>query len=145
MPFCLPHFLFGEKYFFVAGGYAVALHEQYWIILLIWLGAIGGDCISYMIGCHYGMALLNQLTRKRPKLRFERSTCKTFNSTQRRSYVGACQNFRTSVKVHAFYGRKPEDAFFPVSYRQYYRCVDWHRTIYFAGWALAKGIDLWGR
>lgn len=137
-------FIWGEI-FFVAGGYAVALHEQYWLILLIWLGAIGGDCISYMIGRHYGMPLLNRLTRKRPKLRLNAQRARRLIQRKGAITLVLARISGPVSKFTPFMAGSLKMPFFPFLIASIIGVLIGTAQFIFAGWALAKGIDLWGR
>lgn len=132
-------FIWGEV-FFIAAGYSVMLHQQYWLIPLIWAGAISGDCVSYLLGQRYGFSFLNRFIRKRPKLRLNARRAKGL--IQRKGIITLVMA-RVSGPISKFTPfmagslKMPFSSFLLASVMG---VLIGTAQFIFAGWALAKGI-----
>lgn len=136
-------FIWGEI-FFVATGYVAALNNQYWAIGIIWLGALLGDCASYMIGRFYGIFLLNRLTRKRPKLRLNARRAKKLIRRRGAVTLILARISGPISKFTPFMAGSLKMSFLHFFIASVIGVLIGTLQFVFAGWALAKSIHWWG-
>ena len=136
-------FVWGEI-FFIAAGYVVGLHQQYWSIPIIWLGAISGDVASYWLGRHYGMNLLNRFTRKRPKLRLNAKRARSLIQRKGMLTLILARVSGPISKLTPFMAGSLKMSFSTFLTASVIGVIIGTAQFLFAGWALMKGISLWG-
>ena len=135
-------FVLGEL-FFVAGGYVVAKSGEWWLIPLIWAGALIGDIVSYVIGRFYGKQIVTRFVRKSAKRRLH----------YRRAYRLMLKRGGTAIFIARITG--PLSKFMPllagsmklsfhtVLFASIWGIILGTAQFFVIGWCLLKGLDYW--
>ncbi|MDU8924953.1 DedA family protein [Pasteurellaceae bacterium LIM206] len=133
-------FVLGEV-FFVAAGYAFANQQSPQSIAAIWLGAVSGDVLSYVLGRHYGMTLLYKWVKKRPKLRLNSQRAKSFIRQKGMPALILARIIGPISKITPFLAGSLKMPVVPFLTASILGVVIGTAQFVFAGWLLAKGMN----
>lgn len=135
-------FVLGEL-FFVAGGYVLAQHGQWWIVPLIWLGALSGDLISYAIGRYYGKQIVDRFVRRRAKRRLHYRRAYRLMEKRGGMAIFIARITGPLSKLMPLLAGSMKLPFSTVLYDSFWGVIIGTLQFFLIGWALAKGLDYW--
>lgn len=135
-------FVLGEL-FFVAGGYMLAQNGQWWIVPLIWLGALSGDLISYGIGRYYGKQIIAHFIRRQAKRRLHYRRAYRLMKKRGSMAIFVARITGPLSKLMPLLAGSMKLPFATVLHASLWGVMIGTLQFFLMGWALAKGLNYW--
>lgn len=135
-------FILGEI-FFIAGGYVVAKSGEWWLIPLIWSGALLGDMISYWIGRHYGKNIIRKFIRPRAKRRLHYQRAYRLMLKYGGSAIFIARVSGPLSKVMPLLAGTMGFSFMKVLFASTFGIIVATLQFFIIGWCLLNGVDYW--
>ena len=139
--------IWGE-FVFIAGGYALALSDglatNWWLIPLIWCGALAGDLSSYFIGRRYGEKIVERFIRGGAKRRLNYRRAKKVMRKRGGAAIFTARITGPAAKFMPFIAGTMHLSFKTVFTASLWGGIIGTFQFFLVGYFLAKGLNYWG-